>query len=215
MNKPGKRAPTRDPSATVVYATSEADITAATARALASPSVQASQTVYALNKGSEGAEAEALRKELEGQIKAVNGGDLKRVEAMLTAQAHTLDALFNFYARRAGASDSLNQFEVMLRLALRAQNQCRGTLETLAAIKNPQPVAFVKQANIAHGPQQVNNGTGEASRARKAENVANELSRLTHEEGQWLDFGTLAAAGAAHPRMATVGAIHRPKDSGG
>jgi hypothetical protein len=37
-------------------------------------------------------------------------------------------------------------------LALKAQSQCRATLETLAAIKNPQPVAFVRQANIAHGP---------------------------------------------------------------
>ena len=31
-------------------------------------------------------------------------------------------------------------------------------MEALAEMKNPHPVAFVKQANIAHGPQQVNNG---------------------------------------------------------
>ena len=53
-----------------------------------------------------------------------------------------------------------------LRLALKAQSQCRATLATLAAVKNPQPVAFVRQANIAHGPQQVNNAAAaEASRA--------------------------------------------------
>jgi hypothetical protein len=46
--------------------------------------------------------------------------------------------------------------ETYLRLALKAQSQCRATLETLAAIRNPQPVAFVRQANIAHGPQQLN-----------------------------------------------------------
>jgi hypothetical protein len=34
-----------------------------------------------------------------------------------------------------------------LRLGLKAQSQCRATLETLAAIKNPRPVAFVQQAN--------------------------------------------------------------------
>jgi hypothetical protein len=33
-----------------------------------------------------------------------------------------------------------------MRMALRAQNQCRGNLETLAALKNPQ-VIFAKQAN--------------------------------------------------------------------
>jgi len=43
-------------------------------------------------------------------------------------------------------------------MALKAQGQCRTTLETLAAIKNP-PVLFAKRANIAHGPQHVNNGT--------------------------------------------------------
>jgi hypothetical protein len=37
------------------------------------------------------------------------------------------------------------------------QAQCRATIEALAEIKNPRPVAFVKQANIAQGPQQVNN----------------------------------------------------------
>ncbi len=31
-------------------------------------------------------------------------------------------------------------------------------LQTLFEMKHPQPVAFVKQANIANGPQQVNNG---------------------------------------------------------
>lgn len=34
----------------------------------------------------------------------------------------------------------------------KAQSQCRATLETLAAIKNP-PVIYAKQANISNGPQ--------------------------------------------------------------
>ena len=42
--------------------------------------------------------------------------------------------------------------ETYLRLALKAQSQCRATLETLAAIKNP-PVIFAKQANVTTGPQ--------------------------------------------------------------
>ncbi len=51
----------------------------------------------------------------------------------------------------------MNAAELYLRLALKAQGQCRATLETLAVIKNPTALTFVKQANIAHGPQQVNN----------------------------------------------------------
>ena len=44
-----------------------------------------------------------------------------------------------------------------MRLALKAQAQARSTAEALAVIKNPMP--YIRQANIAHGHQQVNNGT--------------------------------------------------------
>lgn len=39
-----------------------------------------------------------------------------------------------------------------------AKRRCRATLETLAVIKSP-PSVFAKQANMANGPQQVNNVT--------------------------------------------------------
>jgi hypothetical protein len=53
-----------------------------------------------------------------------------------------------------------------MRMALKAQSQCRQTLETLATIKNP-PVVFARQANIAQGPQQVNKcDDASASRGR-------------------------------------------------
>jgi hypothetical protein len=91
-----------------------------------------------------------------------------------------------------------------LRLGLKAQSQCRATLETLATIKNPQPVAFVRQANIAHGPQQVNN-RGEAaaaSRAEESENPPNKV--LEHQHAERLDFGTTGAAVGSDPAMATL-----------
>jgi hypothetical protein len=74
-------------------------------------------------------------------------------------QAQTLDAIFNGLARRTAvnAGEYMAACETYLRLALKAQSQCRATLETLAMIKNPRPLAFVKHANIAAGPQQVNN----------------------------------------------------------
>ena len=100
--------------------------------------------------------------------------------------------------------------ETYLKLALRAQSQCRATLETLATIKNPPTVAFVKQANIAHGPQQVNNGVAsEPARGEETANPPTEL--LEHDDGkQWLDTGTASTASAGDPVMATVGAIDRP-----
>jgi hypothetical protein len=61
------------------------------------------------------------------------------------------------WARKAAYCVYLNQLDVNLRLAQKARSQCRATLETLGAIKNPQPANFSHQANLAHGPRQVNN----------------------------------------------------------
>ncbi len=41
-------------------------------------------------------------------------------------------------------------------MALKAQSNSRATAEALAAIQNP-PTVFARQANIANGPQQINN----------------------------------------------------------
>ena len=106
--------------------------------------------------------------------RACSEGDLKRLEAMLTAQAHTLDAIFNNLARRAINTEDMNQLEPYLKLALRAQSQCRATWEALATIKNPPVMGYVRQANVAHGPQQVNNASvapNNVPRAGKAQSV--------------------------------------------
>jgi len=98
---------------------------------------------------------------------------------LLVAQAHALDAIFHKLARKATHSEYLNQLDVHLRLALKAQSQCRATLETLAEIKNPIAGAYVWQANIAAGHQQINNGTsltGEPSRAREIKLEPNKQS---------------------------------------
>ena len=83
-------------------------------------------------------------------------GNMGRFERVLTHQFLTLDALFNNLAQRSGRQESFKGIEVLMRLALKAQSQARATAETLALMKNPMP--YIKQANIAHGPQQVNNG---------------------------------------------------------
>lgn len=119
------------------------------------------------------------------QSKALKAGNMDRAEEMLLAQAHTLDELFNSLARKAHRCDYLSQFETNLKLALKAQNQCRMTLETLSNIKNP-PVVYAKQANIAHGPQQINNGLP-ATHAAENQNLQNQLLTVNH--GETLDGG--------------------------
>jgi hypothetical protein len=141
----------------------------------------------------------------------VKSGDMTQVEATLIAQAVTLDTIFNQLARRAAANMDgyLHTMDAYLRLALKAQSQCRTTLETLAEIKSPRAVAFVKQANIAQGPQQVNNGMPSpiASSAR-AENFQPGQNKLLEVGGgERLDTGTARSAGASNSAMAAVATI--------
>ena len=104
---------------------------------------------------------------LKDKVSAVQRGDLRDAEALLTTQAVALNVIFTELARRAALNMStcLAVTDTYLRLALKAQSQCRTTLETLATIKHPPNVAFVRQANIAHH-QQVNNAPT-APRARE------------------------------------------------
>lgn len=158
---------------------------------------------------------------LRDMAKTVHGGDLEPAEAMLLAQATSLNAIFCELARRSGLNmgEYLDAADRYMRLALKAQAQCRATLEALAEIKNPRPVAFVKQANIAHGPQQVNNSaapgsssstrTSAPARTEETATPPNELLEA-HQHGNFMDTGAPGTAGRAHQDLAAVGAKHRP-----
>jgi hypothetical protein len=93
-------------------------------------------------------------KALVNAAERVNRGDLGEAEALLMAQAVTLNAMFTQLANQSIQSQYVEHLDRYMRLALKAQGQCRATLETLAAIKNP-PTVFARQANIAQGLQQV------------------------------------------------------------
>ena len=131
-------------------------------------------------------------------------GELGRFERVLTNQFLTLDALFNNLAQRSGRQESFKGIEVLMRLALKAQSQARATAETLSVIKNPMP--YIKQANIAHGHQQVNNGQ-QATGAGSFQSGQNKLLEAQH--GNTLDIGATATAGRADQALETVGAVHR------
>ena len=46
----------------------------------------------------------------------------------------------------------MKNLDTYLKVALRAQSQCRATWEALGTIQNPPVMGYVRQANIAHGP---------------------------------------------------------------
>lgn len=149
----------------------------ASAKLFLSPSVNAAAVAVEYLKGPFGDEQDmgALVDCLSGSVKDVWAGDLRRAEAMLYGQATALQAIFTNLARRANSQEYLKHMETFMRLALKAQSQCRATLETLATIK-AGPVVIARQANIAHGPQQVNNGIASSdARAGESQKLKNEL----------------------------------------
>lgn len=151
-------------------------------------------------------DAGALAQLLREQSAAVNRGDLSQAEAMLTNQATALQSLFARLAERGMACDHLPAFEANMRMALRAQAQCRATLETLAAVKNP-PVVFARQANVTTGPQQINNGIAAPSRAREIEIEQTQLSGGGHE--LLPDARASGEASRVNQALETLGEINR------
>jgi len=145
-----------------------------------------------------------------GKVKA---GDMGVLEATLTAQTVSLDAIFNELARRAALNmgEHLHATESYMRLALKAQAQCARTIEVLATIKNP-PVVFAKQANITSGPQQVNNGIlqNQPHDAHAGKTESQQTKLLTEDQYATLDTTGTAATIGVNQEMETVGAIQRP-----
>ena len=144
------------------------------------------------------------------QTVKIQDGDMRPVEGMLYRQAKTLETMFTSLARRASGNDGLKQFQVNLTLALKAQAQCRSTLEALAEIKNPRPVQFVKQANMTTGPQQVNNayaGTPSHSGIQSgAGNIQSEQNKLLEaDNGNYLDTRAQGTAGRVNQTVEAVG----------
>ena len=154
----------------------------------------------------------ALMEQLRDQAGAVNRGDLAQAEAMLMNQATALQSLFARLAERAMTCEHIPGFEANMRMALRAQSQCRATIETLAVIKNP-PIVYAKQANVTTGPQQINNGTAPPSQAREKEIERDKLLEAQH--GEWMDTGTTGAAIGADKAMATLGEINGAENNRG
>jgi hypothetical protein len=183
------------------------------AREILRPTLRAAQTVRDYGGGMQDLDLKGLMDALGEQVRLAKGGDLSRGEAMLVAQAHSLDAIFHACAHRAALNmgEYIGAAETYLRLALKAQSQSRATWQALAEIRNPRTVAFVQQANLTTGPQQVNNGVpGQPGEIGKR---PNELLEATH--GERLDPGAAGAAGRPDPHLEAVGAVHRPEDTRG
>lgn len=171
------------------------------AKLITSPELAAHRIVSLVQPKSLAADVDVpgMLDTLRDQAAAVQGGDLAHAEAMLINQASSLQALFVRLTERAMEQGHMPNLEGFMRLALRAQSQCRATLETLSTIKNP-PVIYAKQVNQTTGPQQINNGT-------HARGIENEPSK---QAGQLLpDARASALDGRISPALEAMGEIDR------
>ena len=151
----------------------------------------------------------ALAKKDEALDTTAPGSEPRTPKVMLTAQANTLAAIFDLLAAKASNAQHMQQTDGLLRLALKVQAQCVQTLRVLGEIDNPRQVAFVQQANIAHGHQQIINGSN-AVPCPENDSHANKL--LEHENGKWMDARAASKTGSGNSALEAMGAVIRADD---
>lgn len=175
------------------------------------PSVNAASVVSEYGKMFGEQDISTVMDELSTSMESLKTNDLSRCENMLLGQAHALQSMFTHLSRRAINQESMKNIEAFLRMAFKAQNQCRMTLETLATIKNP-PIIYAKQTNINHGNQQVNNGGSTPSHAEKTKTSPNELLEENAHDTEWLDTRAPSKTSRTNQAMATVEKVQRRKN---
>lgn len=209
---------TRDPKTIVVEKTPEMSQERAIAGAAIKPALNAALVIEAFQGNLLGDDVSLadLVSSLRESMKDVGNDDMQVMEAMLVGQATALQTVFTSLSRKATLQTGLKQYEVMLNLALKAQNQSRTTIQTLIELKFPRHATFVRQANIAHGPQQVNNGAQPQpagddlpGRPQDASIAPNKLLKDSADEIVRMDIGTTKAPGRGDSQLAPVGSLHR------
>ena len=115
-------------------------------------------------------------------VEKTQNGNLADLEAMLVAQAMTLQAIFSRLAMNASEQSNVKSYETFMGLALRAQAQSRSTIQAVVELKFPRQATFIKQGNFANGNQQVNNGIANSCTKEIEPTSANEL--LEHQAWQ-------------------------------
>ena len=88
--------------------------------------------------------------------KAAKSGDLGHHKAMLAAQADTLNCILTEMARRAALNmgEYIGATESYMRLGLKAQTQCRATIEALDRLTSGR-VQTVKHVHVNEGGQAI------------------------------------------------------------
>jgi hypothetical protein len=185
------------------------------------------------NGTSDGIDPQASYEAIRAQVQQVREGRLSSAEATLVGQAAALNAIFVDLAQRGHASLDRpgNAAERYLRLAMRAQNQCRETLTALAAVANrpskaaeqhqpimrierviirPKPYIEGKPVQPEEGPYPAANAAGEeADVGAYSEGRTNGSGWENWANGARLDGGAARGSGADDAGTQAVGAFDR------
>ena len=175
----------------------------AIARTLISPTLQAAATINEYVNSPVDLDLQAIIACLEKQVDQVKNENFDCIEQMLLLQVYTLDVITNNLFRRAKVQEYISNAETYMKLGLRAQSQSRANLEALIGMKKPR-AELIKQTNISHGHQQVNNFP-------EKQNPPNELLEKT--DGERLDFGKAATPVNADSDVEAVGAVNRAENA--
>ena len=84
---------------------------------------------------------------MEAAVDKVKEGDLSGLEEMLTCQAYSLQTIFATMFFKASNVTNADHIDLLSKIGLKAQNQCRATIATLSEMKNPKRSTFIKQQN--------------------------------------------------------------------
>lgn len=187
-----------------VSMTPDADPAKVMADLTVSPFVNGGMVVQAFTTNLLGKDVAGITEVVESlreSTRMANNGDLSKLEAMLVSQATALQTIFASYACRAQIQPQQKHLEAFMGMALKAQAQSRATIQAVIELKYPRQATFVKQANIAHGPQQVNNGIAPNDGLAHAQKTQLEQNKLLEESSHgrtYLDTGAARKAAGGH-----------------
>lgn len=186
----------------------------AIAKAAISPSLNSAQVVDAYQGNILGGDVEldALIEMLQRSMDESCSGNTKSLESMLIGQANALQTIFVSLAKRAQCQQYQRNFESFLALALKAQSQSRSTIQAVIDLKYPRQSTYVNQANIANGPQQVNNGMSNVEISKFRENELLDEVEIGRTK---MDSGATRQAKGRHQKVAAMVAVNRTDERGG
>ena len=144
-------------SVTIVKGRTDDETAERIAKLAVSPEMS-SQRVVAASEREQGLDEHLdiprLMAVLKAESERLSEGKSGDVGPILANQALALQSLFSRLTERALSQSHMSNIEAFMRLALRAQSQCRATLEALSSL-NKAPTVFAQQANVATN-QQIN-----------------------------------------------------------